>query len=147
MRDQVTYRIGLAMAAGAFLAGCGATSDSPAAPATEPAPSAPGVSAPPSTGVSAGPSTGTGADPSEIPREPGDGPPATGWVSGMVTRGGTGPCYGLTADDGTKYALYGTDGVELTKGERVRVQVETTQLRIYCGPGDLMAMTASEPIK
>ncbi|MFC7529462.1 hypothetical protein [Actinoplanes sp. GCM10030250] len=65
----------------------------------------------------------------------------------MVTRGGTGPCYGLVADDGTRYALYSSDGIELTNGARVKVNLETTMLRVYCGPGHLMAMTEAETIQ
>ncbi|WP_433828061.1 hypothetical protein ACQP2E_01310 [Actinoplanes sp. CA-015351] len=129
MRANATLRIGIAMAAGTVAAGCATGSESPAAPSS------------PATSPSAAPA------PSEPAREPGDNPPATGWVSGLVTRGGQGPCYGFTADDGTRYALYNADGKELTQGDRVKVQLETTMIRIYCGPGNLMAMTDAEPIK
>jgi hypothetical protein len=125
-----TLRIGIAMAAVALAAGCATEeANTPSSPAFSPSsvPSAP--------------------DPSDPPREPGDKPPATGWVSGSVTRGGQGPCYGFTADDGTKYALYNADGLALTQGNRVKVHLETTMIRIYCGPGTLMAMTAAEAIK
>ncbi|MEU8240589.1 hypothetical protein AB0C07_20290 [Actinoplanes missouriensis] len=126
---NATLRIGLAVTAGAIAAGCVSPSAPPASPGASPAPSAVPSSLP--------------SDPA---REPGDKPPATGWVSGVVTRGGTGPCYGFTADDGTRYALYNTSGLELTQRDRVKVQLETTMIRIYCGPGHLMAMTAAEPI-
>ena len=171
MRENATVRIGLAMAAGAVLAGCAATSPSASAPASSTAPASPtevspAVSQDPSPvpeSTPASPAPGTPAPskpgrispsalptitkPAKPPREPTDNLPSTGWVAGMVTRGGTGPCYGLIADDGTRYALYSTTGVELTKGARVKVLLETTQLRIYCGAGTLMAMTDSEPIK
>ncbi|BEL10341.1 hypothetical protein Q0Z83_085320 [Actinoplanes sichuanensis] len=81
------------------------------------------------------------------PKEPTDQQPNTGWVAGMVTRGGKGPCYGLIADDGQRYALYSTAGIELAQGSRVKVKLETTPLRIYCGPGTLMAMTEADPVK
>jgi hypothetical protein len=131
-----TLRIGIALTAVAVIAGCGSSS----APGSAPQPSSDAPSPAPSLPATVAP------DPSDPPREPGDKPPATGWVSGSVTRGGQGPCYGFTADDGTKYALYNTDGLELTQGDRMKVNLETTLIRIYCGPGTLMAMTAAEPI-
>ncbi|MFC6562195.1 hypothetical protein [Actinoplanes utahensis] len=83
----------------------------------------------------------------EPPREPSDKTPSTGWVAGMVTVGGSGPCYGLIADDGERYALYSAGGLELEQGSRVRVLLEPTMVRIYCGPGSLMAMTDAEQIR
>lgn len=144
MRMHATLRIGVAVAAGAIAAGCGSTSTQPGSPgvagsASSALPSDPAPSSLPSDPAPSLP-------PSDPAREPGDKPPATGWVSGVVTRGGTGPCYGFTADDGTRYALYNTSGLELTQRDRVKVQLETTMVRIYCGPGHLMAMTAAEPI-
>lgn len=152
MRALRTFRIGLVMAAGAVAAGCATGPGSPAAPAN---PSAGAAAAPPAgaaanhSAAPSNPSTGAAAappEPSDPPREPGDQPPAAGWVSGMITRGGTGPCYGFLSDDGTRYALHGTAGDELDRGDRVRVRLEATALRIHCGPGTLMAMTAVEPI-
>ncbi|BBH65701.1 hypothetical protein ACTI_23860 [Actinoplanes sp. OR16] len=125
----------VATAAVLVLAGCANSADSPGSPGS-PASLAPSLS----------PSAVPGPSPSEIPREPGDKPPVTGWVSGSVTRGGQGPCYGFLADDGTRYALYNADGLELPQGKRAKVYLETTLIRIYCGPGNLMAMTAAEPI-
>lgn len=138
MRDHATFRIGLAMAAGAVLAGC-ANAGPSASSASSPSPV-----------VSDSPSSSplpTITKTVKPPREPTDNLPSTGWVTGMVTRGGTGPCYGLIADDGTRYALYSTDGVELTKGDRVKVKLEPSLLRIYCGPGALMTMLEAEPVK
>jgi hypothetical protein len=155
MRTQATFRIGLAVAAGAVIAGCANGVESPA--------SSPSSAPPPSVASPAAPSpesttTSSPATPSERPlptitltdkppKEPTDKQPSTGWVAGMVTIGGTGPCYGLIADDGNRYALYSTAGINLKQGERVKVQLEATPLRIYCGPGDLMAMTDAETIK
>lgn len=151
MRNHATLRIGLAMAASAVLAGCAGNTPSPSAPApstaapspapTSPAPSTSAPTSPPGTSLP------TLSNPVKPPREPTDNLPSTGWVAGMVTRGGTGPCYGLIADDGTRYALHSTKGIELTKGARVKVNLETTMLRIYCGPGKLMAMLEAEPIQ
>lgn len=164
MRTHATFRIGLAVAAGAIIAGCANGSESPAtsssstptsappssaAPSSVPAPSSPATE---STTAPAGePPTGkplpTITLTDKPPKEPTDQQPNTGWVAGMVTRGGKGPCYGLIADDGQRYALYSTAGTEMTQGDRVKVQLETTPIRIYCGPGTLMAMTDYEPIK
>ncbi|GIF05285.1 hypothetical protein [Actinoplanes siamensis] len=125
MRTQHTARMGLLLAA--LVTGCGASPSASAPPGSpEPLP------------------TVTLTD--KPPKEPTDTLPETGWVAGMVTSGGTGPCYGLVADDGKRYALYNTDGISLAQGARVRVKLETTLLKIYCGPGELMAMTAAEPI-
>lgn len=71
--------------------------------------------------------------PSRPPKTPTDVPP--GWIVGIVTKGGTGPCYGMETDQGKLYALYGSDGVALERGSRVRVRVEPLKLKIYCGPG------------
>ncbi|WP_045740508.1 MULTISPECIES: hypothetical protein [Actinoplanes] len=157
MREQVTVRIGVAMAAGAIVAGCATTgpgsSASPAPSAVAPSSSGLSPASPPSpsTVLPSEPSPSTiqpsGAGTAKPPREPTDNLPTTGWVAGMVTQGGKGPCYGLIADDGTRYALYATDGTELVKGDRVRVQLATTMIRIYCGPGILMAMTDSATIQ
>lgn len=172
MRTQATFRVGLAVAAGAIIAGCANSSGAPAASSSAPASSTPASSAPASspTGVSV-PSTAPSSVPAPAtestvpagppptgeplptitltdkpPKEPTDKQPSTGWVAGMVTRGGKGPCYGLIADDGQRYALYSSTGLELVQGSRVKVKLETTGLRIYCGPGALMAMTEAEKI-
>ncbi|KUL39069.1 hypothetical protein [Actinoplanes awajinensis] len=165
MRSHHTYRIGIAVAIGALAAGCGSTGGTSSSASPAPASVAPSGSAPaapsgiapsaggaPSTTVPEAPeSTSPGAlptltKPTAPPREPTDNLPDKGWVAGNVTRGGSGPCYGLTADDGTKYALYSAAGIKLTAGDRVKVKLETTLLKIYCGPGDLMAMTEAQPI-
>jgi multidrug efflux pump subunit AcrA (membrane-fusion protein) len=69
----------------------------------------------------------------------------TDWLTGTVTAGGSGPCYGLVTDDGTKVALHAADGRVLTKGARIRVRTKPALTRIYCGPGLLLEMTAAEP--
>ena len=156
MRDHATFRISLAMVAGAVLAGCASTEPSASAPVPTAASSAPlspapsssssASSSPPAPGKSGTPLP-TITKPKKPAKEPTDDLPATGWVSGMVTRGGKGPCYGLVTDEGTRYALYSTDGTELTKGDRVKAHLEPSLLRIYCGPGALMTMLEVQPIK
>ncbi|WP_430781048.1 hypothetical protein [Actinoplanes sp. G11-F43] len=142
MRTNATYRIGLAVAAGAIIAGCANSADSTASAPT-PASPAPSITLSPPPDHPLPTVTLT----EKPPKEPTDNLPSTGWVAGTVTIGGKGPCYGLLADDGQRYALYGTGGTELTKGDRVKVKLESTPLRIYCGPGTLMAMTDSEPVQ
>ncbi|GIE89445.1 hypothetical protein Are01nite_59250 [Actinoplanes regularis] len=136
MRSLHTFRIGIAVAAIAVAAGCGAASGS--SPTSAPS------TAPPQAAPSDLPTITKTPKP---PKEPTDNLPETGWVAGMVTQGGSGPCYGLTTDDGTRYALYNAGGITLAQNDRVRVKLESTLLRIYCGPGKLMAMVAAEPIK
>lgn len=55
---------------------------------------------------------------------------------GRVTKGGTGPCYGMVTDDGKEYALYSTAGTALAKGDTIRVRYAPLRLKIYCGPGE-----------
>ncbi|WP_328464459.1 hypothetical protein OHA21_40840 [Actinoplanes sp. NBC_00393] len=154
MRDHATFRIGLVMAAGAVLAGCAGATPSASAPssssASAPAPSA--VASPAPSPAASDPSLSPSSLPTitktaKPPKEPTDNLPTDGWVAGMVTRGGKGPCYGMLADDGQHYALYSTEGIELTKGSRVKALLEPSLLRIYCGPGNLMNMLEVETIK
>ena len=56
-------------------------------------------------------------------------------VVGRVTRGGTGPCYGLITEDDQEYALYSTAGVTLTEGTYVRVKFTSMTAAVDCGPG------------
>lgn len=69
------------------------------------------------------------------PRTPSD-PRPTGWIAGRVTRGGSGPCYGLETDDGIDYVLYNAEGLVLETGAVIRARIEPLPLqRIYCGSG------------
>lgn len=61
-------------------------------------------------------------------------------VAGRVTRGGSGPCYGLITDDGQEYALHSTAGVTLTEGKYVRVRFASMTAGVDCGPGRHVAM-------
>jgi hypothetical protein len=99
------------------LAGC-ATSG----PSARPAPPAPAIST-------------SGAPP---PKEPPDLIKGTNFVVGTVTRGGSGPCFGLRDDDGTAYALHANARLELPVGKRVKVLTRPSRLRIDCGPGRLL---------
>jgi hypothetical protein len=148
MRVPATFRIGLVMAVGAVLAGCAGATPSASAPSASPAPTPSAVASPAPSDPSLSPSSlPTITKTARPPKEPTDNLPTDGWVAGMVTRGGKGPCYGLLADDGQHYALYSTEGIELTKGSRVKALLEPSLLRIYCGPGNLMNMLEVETIK
>jgi hypothetical protein len=70
-----------------------------------------------------------------------------GYVVGTVTAGGSGPCYELSTDDGTRYALHASGGTTLVKGARMRVTIKPAVARIWCGPGKLVEMTAAEPLR
>ncbi|MDG4763373.1 hypothetical protein O7632_04510 [Solwaraspora sp. WMMD406] len=69
------------------------------------------------------------------------------WLVGTVTRGGSGPCYGLITDDGVEHALYGTDSAELVEHTRIRVRVAPLELRISCGPGQHWRIVQAELIR
>jgi hypothetical protein len=153
---------------GAALTGCAgaATDRSSAAPGSPP--SSP-VAAPtaPATASAGGPSAGPGAVPPEGTEKPGlsatdppvigkpTGPPKeptdlikkTDRVTGVVTRGGSGPCFGMQTDDGVEYALHSSQARSLTKGSRITAQVKPSMLRINCGSGRLVEIQAVEPVR
>ncbi|HKA68635.1 MAG TPA: hypothetical protein VKG85_05900 [Actinomycetes bacterium] len=81
--------------------------------------------------------------PTGPPTAPSD-PKPTDWIAGRITRGGSGPCYGLETDDGVQYAMYSTDGITLQVGAIVRARVEPLRLFIYCGPGQHVHMLKVE---
>jgi hypothetical protein len=74
--------------------------------------------------------------PTAPPQSPSDPRPAKDVLVGRVTRGGTGPCYGLETDEGKQYALYNADGMSLAVGATVRVETAPMMLKINCGPGE-----------
>ena len=150
---------GLALAAAAtILAGCGGgplPSTEPGTPYSSMAGSTAGPSAAPSPTrpLPGSPLPATtrhgslppGTAPTGPPRGPSDQIKKTNLVVGTVTRGGSGPCYGLQTDDGTQYALYSAAGPTLTRGERVKVRTRPSRLRIDCGPGRFAEIAAIEP--
>ena len=85
--------------------------------------------------------------PTGPPENPTDQLKPIGWVVGTVTSGGSGPCYGFRTDDGTPYALHSTAGISLVKGVRMRILIKPAVVRIYCGPGRLVEMTAAQPLR
>jgi hypothetical protein len=141
----------LALASATLAAGCGAGGEREAAPGhpypsvvsgstTEPAPTASSRPALPATPTEKA-QRPTPSVPPGPPRDPTDQIKKTDIVVGTITRGGSGPCYGLQTDDGTEYALYSNRGRELTHGSRVRLRVKPSLLRIFCGSGRFVEIT------
>ena len=56
-------------------------------------------------------------------------------ILGRVTRGGSGPCYGVVDDDGIEYAVFSTAGVALAEGATVRIRYWPLKRAIDCGAG------------
>ena len=77
-------------------------------------------------------------EPQKKPVEPTDRVP-TGVIVGRIVRGGSGPCYGLEADDGRVYAIYRGSGVTLEEGSYARVSFEPPGRAIDCGEGEPVA--------
>ncbi|MEV6600359.1 hypothetical protein AB0M36_26445 [Actinoplanes sp. NPDC051346] len=115
--------------------------------ASPPAPSAVPSSpqATPHNSVATGAPPGVRKPPG-IPKTPTDIIKSPGWTEGWITRGGTGPCYGLADVDGKPYAVYSDAGTPLMKGAHVRVRLVPSELRINCGEGTQMQMEAVEQI-
>ena len=72
--------------------------------------------------------------PAKPPKTPTDQVP-TDLVVGRVTRGGSGPCYGVVDDDGIEYAVFSTAGVTLAEGTVVRIKYQQLKRAIDCGTG------------
>jgi hypothetical protein len=111
------------------------------------------ATAPPSGSIStvtpapSGPfnSVPTGPAPSKppgIPKTPTDIIRSPGWTEGTITRGGSGPCYGLVTFDGVAYAMHSTEGTVLAKGDHIRAELTPAKLRIDCGKGIPVSMGA-----
>ncbi|MEV0730339.1 hypothetical protein [Polymorphospora sp. NPDC050346] len=84
--------------------------------------------------------------PSGPPQKPTDQLPDS-IVTGLVVRGGNGPCFGVQNDDGKLYALHSSEGVRLQEGTFVRVKVEPLLLRINCGPGEHHSIVEVMPVR
>jgi hypothetical protein len=118
---------------------------SPDAPSPSVSPAPPSTSPPdvPPPGVES--SVPTGAPPSKpagIPKTPTDIIRSPGWTEGTITRGGSGPCYGLVTFDGVEYAMYSDAGTTLAKGDHIRARLTPAKLRISCGDGTPVEMGA-----
>jgi hypothetical protein len=80
--------------------------------------------------------------PAGIPKTPTDIVRSPGWIEGTITRGGTGPCYGLVTFDGVAYAMYSDKGTKLAEGDHIKAALTPARLRIDCGPGIPVSMGA-----
>ena len=59
----------------------------------------------------------------------------TDLLAGRISRGGSGPCYGLVTDDGREYALHGENMGTWGTGTWVRVTIGPPTGGADCGPG------------
>jgi hypothetical protein len=143
---RATYPALALLLAAAVVAGCaegGTVGDNttPAGPATT------SGSAPPEGAATAPSATDlpTLQPPKGPPKTPTDNLPRDR-IAGRITKGGSGPCYGLVTDDGKEYALHSTAGLELEEGTYVRARIATLRLKIYCGPGQHVALLEAEKV-
>ncbi|MFC4148897.1 hypothetical protein ACFO0M_21800 [Micromonospora mangrovi] len=67
-------------------------------------------------------------------------------LAGRITRGGTGPCYGLVTDDGREYALHGENMGTWGTGTWVRVTIGPPVSGVDCGPGTRVELRKIEPV-
>ncbi|PWU47618.1 hypothetical protein DLJ47_30115 [Micromonospora sp. S4605] len=151
------------LAAVLALAGCAGSQEGSAVP-TEPTPSA-APTEPDRTSADATPTPPTGptaAAPSGRPFRattdlPTMGPPTAppsqptdlrkaNILAGRITRGGTGPCYGLVTDDGREYALHGVGKGSFATGSWVRVTVGPADPAADCGPGTPASIIKISPV-
>ncbi|MEU1358918.1 hypothetical protein ABZ356_03650 [Micromonospora zamorensis] len=80
------------------------------------------------------------------PKPPKPTPPTdlrdSGLIAGHITRGGSGPCYGLLAEDGRAYALHGQGAGNLAEGSFVTLRIASRSSDIDCGPGIRVSIVA-----
>ncbi len=161
---RVTFRTGTALVlpvAVLLLGGCSRDRDDAGDPPSAVAAATPGTTTAvePSVSAAAPPAavpSGSTAAPAAAPGRgavtataPG-GPPGResrplndlrpGWVVGTVTRGGSGPCYGLKGEDGEDYAVYSAKSHKLTKGQRIRTKLTPGPTPKSCGSGKAVTM-------
>ena len=117
------------------------TAVDPSAAAAPPAavPSGSAAAAPPAApGRGAVTATAPGGPPGRENRPLNDLRPS--WVVGTVTRGGSGPCYGVKGEDGVNYAVYSATSHKLTKGQRIRTKLTLGPTPKSCGSGKAVTM-------
>lgn len=146
---RTTTTIGLSLVLSLPLASCATRQDGAPTPGDQSsaatAPSSPatgtGATTPPITtpGQPGNPSLSdtrppTMRPPGKPPQEPSDRiPPDV--IGGHISRGGSGPCYGVITDDGVEYSLYGRNAGTFAVGARVTVTIAPLLLKIGCGTG------------
>jgi hypothetical protein len=109
------------------------TSSATAAPTEPPTPES---TEPPTPAPTDLPPLPTAGPPTAPPKSPSDPRPPRDVLVGRVTRGGSGPCFGMETDEGKQYALYTTATVTLETGDTIRVTYAPLLLKIDCGPGE-----------
>jgi hypothetical protein len=57
-----------------------------------------------------------------------------GWITASVT-GGSGNCHSIVTTGGVKYAVYSTESLPLTSGQRIRALLTPGATPVDCGPG------------
>jgi len=140
----------------ALSAACGAPGEEVAMP--EPSPSASGSPSPsPDPSPSSVPPTAPSVSPRDSERPLSPVPPPTlkpptvgpsqpsdlipgDIIAGRVTKGGSGPCYGLITDDNRRYALYSDAGLTIEEGSWIRAKIGPLRLKISCGEGINVAL-------
>ncbi|MEW2383797.1 hypothetical protein AB0873_17160 [Micromonospora sp. NPDC047707] len=126
----------------------------PAEHTPSPAPAGGSDSPPPSAGAGSPARTGpalssttlpTMAPPTAPPKRPTD-PYRANVLAGRITRGGDGPCYGLTTDDGREYALQGASVGTFATGTWVRVTIGPATPGVDCGAGIPATIVKISPV-
>ncbi|MFJ6196553.1 hypothetical protein [Micromonospora sp. NPDC092111] len=67
-------------------------------------------------------------------------------LAGRITRGGSGPCYGLVTDDDREYALHGPGMGTFAAGTTVLVTVGPADPAASCGPGTPASIVKISPV-
>ncbi|NJP31233.1 hypothetical protein [Micromonospora thermarum] len=113
---------------------------------------------PPASGTAESPTPPAGTDPALSPTTlPTMGPPTAppkrptdpyraNVLAGRITRGGDGPCYGLTTDDGREYALHGAGMGTFATGTWVRVTIGPPAPDVDCGTGIPATIVKISPV-
>jgi hypothetical protein len=149
--SRLHVAVAVVAAATALLTGCAQPGG--AGPAASPAATVdPSASPDKITTPEAPPATnGSGGGGGSVPPVPGNKPPKdptdpmpSDILAGRVTKGGTGPCYGMETDDGKVYALFWGEGVTLTAGQTVLVWFEQMRVLVDCGPGTPVSVVKLE---
>ena len=86
------------------------------------------------SGAATTPPPTAGSSPADAPSTPSDLQPVD-LVTGLVVRGGAGPCYGVEDDEGRVYAVYSPSAGTLARGTRVVVKTASPPTAIDCGEG------------
>ncbi|QGN45823.1 hypothetical protein ACN26Y_05710 [Micromonospora sp. WMMD558] len=144
-----------ALAVAVLSSGCtGPEKEAPMPAEHTPAPAGGSDSPPPSASAGSPARTGpalssttlpTMGPPTAPPKRPTD-PYRANVLAGRITRGGDGPCYGLTTDDGREYALHGAGVGTFATGTWVRVTIGPATPGVDCGAGIPATIVKISPV-